>query len=145
MMSSARLQPLQELAEHREEQAAEQLREAQQLLVQRQSQLQELARYRQDYEAASTVATPSLLRNRLAFIDKLREAERYQHGQVESARRQVEVARDHWTQQYRASATLDQLHANYQRREQQVLDRRAQTQLDELALRQHQQKQASSR
>lgn len=137
MMTSARIEPLQELAEQREEQAARELRAAQQLLAQRKAQLEELSRYRSDYEAGTQVAAPALLRNRLAFLDRLRDAERYQQQQVEAARRGVEQLRAKWAEQYRASATMTQLHASYQRQERQQADRREQAKLDELALRMH--------
>lgn len=137
MMTSKRLQPLQDLADYRKDQAARQLQEAQSQLAERLARLEELTRYRQDYERSALSAAPQLLRNRHAFIGRLREAEHFQQQLVEQAQRAVEQQRGRWLQQHRESATVAQLGASYRRREQHAAERRDQGQLDELALRAH--------
>lgn len=134
MMQSRRMQPLQQLADIREDDAARQLVEAQRQHADRQARLVELARYREDYECQAAAATPQLLRNRQAFLDRLREAERFQQQLVDQAARSVDECRAHWLLQQRGARTVAQLTACYLVREQREDARREQKQLDEFAM-----------
>lgn len=134
MMQSKRMQPLQQLADIRQDDAARQLVEAQRQHADRQARLVELSRYREDYERQATAATPQLIRNRQAFLDRLRDAERFQQQLVEQARRGVDECRAHWLMQQRGSRTVAQLTACYLQREQREDARREQKQLDEFAM-----------
>jgi len=136
-MNSRRLQPLQQLAEYREDQAVQDLLSAQRVLAERKLRLDELTRYREEYERQTSTASPQLIRNRHAFVDKLREAEQYQIQMVEQAQRGVEGGQADWLSQRRQTATLVQLADCYRRREQIVAGRREQQDFDELALRRH--------
>ncbi|NGY06913.1 flagellar export protein FliJ [Solimonas terrae] len=134
MMQSKRMQPLQQLADIRQDDAARQLVEAQRQQADREARLLELSRYREDYERQNAAATPQLLRNRQAFLDRLREAERFQQQLVEQAVRSVDECRAHWLLQQRGSRTVAQLTACYQAREQREEARREQGRLDEFAM-----------
>ncbi|MGH8444654.1 MAG: flagellar export protein FliJ [Solimonas sp.] len=136
-LPSERLRPLQQLADNRESDAARGLLEAQRLLTDRQARHVELCRYREDYECQGSAATPQLLRNRQAFIERLREAERFQLQLVEQAQRGVDQSRAHWLLQQRETRTVAQLTACYLEREQRDELRREQRQYDELATQRH--------
>jgi flagellar FliJ protein len=136
MTQSKRMQPLQQIADIREDDAARLLVEAQRLQAEREARLVELSRYREDYERGAnggSAAAPQLLRNRQAFLDRLREAERFQQQLVEQAVRGVDECRAHWLLQQRGSRTVAQLTACYLAREQRDDARREQNRLDEFA------------
>src|SRR3546814_3090449 len=95
MIPSRRMQPLQQLADIRQDDAARLLVDAQRQHADRQARLVELSRYREDYERQAAAATPQLLRNRQAFLARLREAERFQDQLVAQSRRMVEESRAH--------------------------------------------------
>lgn len=146
MMQSSRMQPLQQIADIRESDAARRLVEAQRLQADREARLIELSRYREEYsrecarsgdgagDGPADAATPQLLRNRQAFIDRLREAERFQQQLVEQAVRGVDECRAHWLLQQRGARTVAQLTACYLAREQREDARREQNRLDEFAM-----------
>lgn len=134
-MSSARMQPLQQLAEVREDEAAKRLLDQQRVLGEREQRLQELSRYLAEYEGLATAHNPRLLMNRQAFVERLREAVDMQARLVEQARSHCDVQRAEWLLQHREVSTLDQLADCYRRRERRVEEQRSQKQLDELALR----------
>ncbi|WP_051277911.1 flagellar export protein FliJ [Solimonas flava] len=134
---SARLQPLQQLADTRESEAARRLLDAQRLKAEREQRLAELARYREEYERQPAAATPQLLRNRQAFLERLREAERFQRQLVEQAQRGVDQGRAQWLLQQRETRTVAELTACYVAREQREEARREQRHHDELATQNH--------
>jgi flagellar protein FliJ len=134
-MSSARMQPLQQIAEHREDEAARRLLDQQRVLGEREQRLHELTRYLGEYEGLAQAHSARLLMNRQAFVERLREAVAMQSRLVEQARSHCDVQRGEWLLQRREVSTLDQLAACYRRREQRVEEQRNQRQLDEFALR----------
>lgn len=135
---SVRIQPLQTLAEDREDAAARRLADCQRTLSEREARLLELTRYREDYEQrASSCDTPQLLLNRRAFIARLREAEIFQRQLVEQAQQDCANERGRWLLRHRETATLEQLASVYLRREAVVEERRSQARLDEFALHRH--------
>ncbi|NKF21694.1 flagellar export protein FliJ [Solimonas marina] len=132
------MQPLQTLADVRRDKAARQLVDAQRQHADREARLEELRRYREDYERQSAAATPALMRNRHAFLDRLREAERFQQQLVEQAVRVIDECRAQWLLQQRGCRTVAQLTACYLERERREEDRREQRQLDEFAMQRYQ-------
>lgn len=134
-MSSARLQPLQQIAESREEEASRRLLDRQRALSERESRLNELTRYLSEYEGLAQAHNPRLLMNRQAFVERLREAVAIQTQLVQQARSGCDVERAEWLLQRKQVATLDQLADCYRRRESAVEAQRTQKQLDEFALR----------
>lgn len=136
-MSSRRMEPLQQIADLREDEAARALLDAQRLLAEREQRLLELQNYRGEYERAAVLPMPSLLRNRHQFLERLREAERFQRALVEQAQRGVDQQRASWLLQQRECKTIAQLTESYLRRERREDERRDQKQLDELATQRH--------
>jgi flagellar protein FliJ len=134
-MSSERMQPLQKIAEAREDEAARQLLDRQRVLGEREQRLHELTRYLGEYEGLGQAHNPRLLMNRQAFVERLREAVSMQARLVEQARSHCDVQRGEWLLQHREVSTLDQLADCYRRRERRIEDQRSQRHLDEFALR----------
>ncbi len=136
-MSSRRMEPLQQIADLREDEAARALLDAQRLLADREQRLLELQNYRAEYERAPVLPLPPLLRNRHQFLERLREAERFQCALVEQAQRGVDQQRASWLLQKRECKTIAQLTESYVRRERREEERRDQKQLDELVTQRH--------
>lgn len=132
---SQRLEPLQQLAENREDEAGKRMLEAQRRLAEREARLAELARYRADYENGPREGSPRLLLNHRLFLDRLREAERFQRQLVEQSQMEIANERAGWLARHRETRTLDQLAERYRHRERAQDERVAQRQLDEFALR----------
>jgi len=136
-LASQRIKPLQQLADIREEDAARMLLDAQRLLSERQARYMELVRYREEYERQPAAATPQLLRNRQAFLERLREAERFQQQLVEQAQRGVDQCRAQWVSRKGETRTVAQLMSCYEARERREQERREQRLQDELATQRH--------
>lgn len=131
---SIRLQPLQQLASLREDEAMRSLAGSQQHAADQASRLRELQRYIEDYSTTLPAsATPALLGNRHAFLMRLREAEAFQRRALEQAQAHSEVERARYLLKRRDSGTLDQLAASYRSQERVHAERRAQKDLDEIA------------
>lgn len=137
-MSARRFVPLQQLADIREDHAARAFVDAQRTLDERHQRLLELQNYRAEYERQQVpAASPQLLRNRQAFIDRLREAENFQRQLVEQARLASDTQRAEWLLQQRGARTIAQLTETYARRERREAERRDQHRADELAAQRH--------
>lgn len=137
-MSSQRFEPLQQLADLREDRAARALVESQRLLEDREARLVELRNYRGEYEREGGMqGSVQMLRNRQLFIERLREAERFQEQMVEQARLAVDTQRAEWLLQQRGAKTIAQLTETYVRRERREAERREQHRSDEFAMQLH--------
>lgn len=132
---SERIQPLQQMAGTREEQAARRLLDQQRQLKEREQRLAELTEYLGEYERQEHLSSARMLMNRQAFVQRLREAIGVQLRLVEQARANCDVERGRWLLERREVSTLDQLSECYRRRERLVDERREQRQLDEFAVR----------
>lgn len=135
-LDSRRLQPLLQRADQREQEALRRLAERQAQLASQEQRLAELRRYLHDYtERAPAAAGVAMLRNRQAFLARLREAEDCQRQSVERARSACDDERGRWLTQHRDLGVLEQLSAGCRRREQHRQEQRDQRALDELAVR----------
>jgi len=134
---SKRLEPIQRLAQSREDDAALRFAESQRLLARQEAQLQEMERYLGEYGAAKAGAAiaPALLANREAFLRQLAEALRWQAGAVNEARNRLEMARQNWMGRHRDTGVVDCLLDRSHGHERQDQERRAQRELDEFAQR----------
>lgn len=136
-LNSRRLQPLQQLAEDREEKAARRLLDCQRLVAEREQRLHELTGYVAEYERTEMAGSVQLLRNRHAFLERLRAALEFQLQLVEQARRDCETERGRWLSQRRDLSVLDQMAAMYRRREAHAEEQRAQKRMDDFAIHRH--------
>jgi len=113
-LRSTRLQPLQDVADQREDEAMRALAQCQRLVVEHEQRLAELQRYIQDYgNTAATQSTPALISNRHAFLSKLREAEAFQKTLLVQSSARCEAERARWLLKRRDSGVLEQLAASY--------------------------------
>ena len=135
-LNTQRLQPLLQRADQREQDAMRRLAERHAQLATQEQRLAELRRYLHDYsQRGGEHGGIGLLRNRHAFLARLREAETCQLQSVERARGACDDERAHWLSEHRDLGVLEQLSASYRRRETQQQERRAQHAMDELAAR----------
>lgn len=132
MLKQKRLEPIHDLAERREDEVARELSEARQQLALREAQLRELEGYR---EPSTAAISAEMLRNREAFRLRLADAIVQQRRVVELARRHVEQIRQRWLASHQQTQLYDKLIDRARTHEQAEQDRRAQRELDELALR----------
>lgn len=131
---SSRLEPLQLVADKREDEAMRAMAECQRLVTEHETRLSELQRYLQDYVNTVTVAsTPALISNRHAFLAKLREAEGFQKTLLEQAKQRCEAERTRWLLKRRDVGVLEQLAASYRTQERQQVERIEQKNSDERA------------
>lgn len=131
---SARLEPLQLVADKREDEAMRAMAECQRVVAEHETRLVELQRYLQDYLNSSVVAsTPALISNRHAFIARLREAENFQRNLLEQARERCDAERTRWLLKRRDVGVLEQLAASYRTQERQQVERASQKDADERA------------
>lgn len=131
---SQRLQPLQQVAEQREDEALRQLAECQRNERDHEQRLSDLRRYMAEYsQQDAAVCTPALLNNRLGFLARLREAEKMQLQLLEQAREQTQTERARWMLKRRDTGVLEQLAAAYRVQERRQSERHEQKNLDELA------------
>ncbi len=129
---SARLEPLQLVADQREDEAMRAMAECQRLVAEHETRLLELQRYLQDYVVtASAASTPALISNRHAFMAKLRDAEKFQKTLLEQAKERCEAERTRWLLKRRDVGVLEQLAASYRTQERQHIERIAQKESDE--------------
>ncbi|HEY1078431.1 MAG TPA: flagellar export protein FliJ [Fontimonas sp.] len=134
---SRRIEPLQQLAKSREDQAAGRLADAQRKLAEREARLRELTVYCSEYALPERVTSTQLLLNARMFASRLHEAAAFQAQLTQQAQRELEAERGRWLQRHREVGTLEQLADVYREREAQIDNRRGQRALDEHALRQH--------
>lgn len=136
-IQSRRLEPIQRLAQGREDDAARCLAESQGALARQEAQLQEMERYLNEYGAGSpgSALTPSLLANREAFLRQLAEALRWQAGAVNEARSRLELARQQWLGRHRDNGVVERLLERSHGHERKDQERRIQRELDEFAQR----------
>ena len=131
---STRLEPLQMVAEQREEEAVRAMAECRRRVEEHETRLSELQRYLQEYtEQASKFSTPALMSNRQAFVAKLREAEKFQQQLLQQAKDFGEAERMRWLLKRRDVGVLEQLAASYRLQERRQDAHREQKNLDELA------------
>lgn len=139
-MNVERLKPLQDLAESKEQDAAERFARHKQALEAQEQRLADLQNYQADYRAQMSGAmSPSLLRNRQDFMSRLNDAVRQQAEQVSKARQAYERERQCWVEARGETQVLDKLEQNYHAQAAQRGLRREQFELDELAARLHRQ------
>jgi flagellar FliJ protein len=129
---AARLEPIQQLADLREEEAMQALGECRRALAEQEARLAELQRYAAEYADASiAVGLPSMMLNRCAFLARLQDAARFQQKAVEQARLRCEAERARWLLRRRDAGVLDQLAAAYNLQAQRHEERRSQKEMDE--------------
>ncbi|MGP0172420.1 flagellar export protein FliJ [Pseudomonas sp. NCHU5208] len=135
-----RLQPVVEMAEKAEREAARQLGHCQGLVSQAEAKLGELERFRGDYQQqwiseGSRGVSGQWLMNYQRFLAQLETAIGQQNQSLDWHRANLDKARGIWQQRYARLEGLRKLVQRYRDEARQAEDRREQKLLDELAQR----------
>lgn len=135
-----RLQPVVDMAEKAEREAARQLGQAQGLVQQAQAKLGELEGFRGDYQQqwideGSRGVSGQWLINYQRFLTQLESAIGQQHQSLQWHSKNLEKVREIWQQRYARLEGLRKLVKRYQDEARLQQDRREQKLLDELAQR----------
>lgn len=140
MSRSKRLQPVQQITETREKEAARALGECQQQLAQLQQQLTELERYREEYrghyqQSGNAGITAQRLLQLQQFLAKIDQAIEQQQQAIINGEAQCEVKKQLWFQARGRTQALDKVAERYRDDERQQQNRREQKENDEFAQR----------
>jgi flagellar FliJ protein len=137
---SRRFQPIQRLARHSEDQAAQQLGKAQQLLTDQELRLEELTQYRDEYAQQFHQTGQSGLDGRQlqayqSFLNQLNAAIEQQKQQILQSQQHCEDRRQDWRQQHTHSEVLESAVKRIRSQEQKQEQKQEQRNSDEHALR----------
>jgi len=141
MSRASRLEPIAEYAGKLEDEAARRLAASAGAIQTRERELEKLrsylAEYRQRDEQAASAASADPLRwqNGRAFLARLCAAVAAQESELQKAVESYRLEIERWRDSYRRSKSLDQLIERSEREEHQQIEKRAQAELDELAMR----------
>ncbi|SEQ18201.1 flagellar FliJ protein [Ectothiorhodospira magna] len=133
---SKRMEPVLQVADGRQQQAAQRLGQSQQTLDERLNRLEELSSYRDEYalhfESRSGLGMTALsARDYRLFLHRLNEAIEQQARLVETARRELETSRGHWVEARGKTTALNRVVEQFQREELRQQDRREQFEQDD--------------
>lgn len=136
MTRSKRMQPVQNVAQGREQEAMHKLGQSQQYLDAQLARLEELRDYREQYSrdfAASgeTGLDATRLRDYRAFLGRLGEAIRQQEALITRYQSQHEQTRQLWLESRTHSQAIDKVVDRYREQERQQQERREQLEQDE--------------
>jgi flagellar FliJ protein len=131
---SKRLQPLIELAELRESEAARSLSTKQVGLQAQQQRMRDLQGYVVEYSQAVPATTlPALVQNRAAFVERLAQAVVTQRSVLDRSIESCDLQRSRYLLASRSTEVLEKVAANHSALEAGILDRRNQRESDDLA------------
>lgn len=137
MSRAKRLQPIADLAAHREQEASKQLVEAQSKLDQQQTLLNELENYHAEYTTANIIgsiasADAVRLQDYRLFLDRLEHAIVRQHELIGRLQEDFEQTHTRWTDRRSHRKALDNVTSRYARAEAHVRDVQEQQQIEEV-------------
>ena len=136
MTRSKRMQPVQQLAQSREKQAAQRFGESQQYLQAQQAKLEELRAYRdqytRDFEASGGAGLGAArMRDYRIFLNRLSEAIRQQEAVIAQCCAQHQQSRQRWLDSRGRSRALEKLVDQYRQEEHKSQDRKEQKEQDD--------------
>lgn len=140
MTRSQRLAPVQGVIDNAERRLAQSLAACERRVIEGETKLQELTRYRGEYEQQLTERAGNgigvtELRDYQAFLARLTEAMRQQQSVVHRLRADCEAERLRWQDAARRAKALDHVVTRWQTEERRVDDVREQRETDERAQR----------
>lgn len=140
MTRSKRMQPVQQVAEGREQDAMHKLGQSQQYLDAQRAKLEELRAYRDQYtrdfaDSGEGGVNATRMQDYRVFLNRLGEAIRQQEALLAQCENQHEENRRQWVDSRSHSQAIDKVVQRYRSEEQQVRERREQRELDEHASR----------
>lgn len=136
MTRSKRMQPVQRVAQSREQAAVQKLGQSQQYLAAQQSKLEELRTYRDQYakafETSGGAGLGSMqLQDYRVFLNRLNEAIRQQEVVIAQCTAQHEKTRQHWLETRSHSQAIDKVVERYRQEEHKQQNRKEQQEQDE--------------
>lgn len=136
MTKSKRLQPVTQIAENRERQAAVEMAEFRRFLDSQEVRLEELRTYRHDYarqfeEAGRNGLNVARAADFRRILTQLGEAIAWQERRLQSLRQDYEQIRRRWTDSRARAAALAKVVERYRAEERRESERREQGELDE--------------
>lgn len=136
MTKSRRMQPVAQVAEQRERQAAVEMAEFRRFLDAQQAKLDELNAYRADYarhfeQAGRGGMDAARMGDYRRILARLNDAIAYQEKRLASLHLDYEQVRRRWTDTRTRAAALDKVMERYREEERREEDRREQGELDE--------------
>jgi len=140
MTRSKRMQPVQRVAQNREQNAVQKLGQSQQNLDAQQARLEELRAYRDQYardfeRSGGSGLDATRIQDYRVFLNRLGEAIRQQETLLEQCCSQHEQTRQQWVETRTHSQAIDKVVHRYRRDERRQLERKEQQEQDERALR----------
>lgn len=137
-MRSQRLDPLIQVVQQRQDEAARKVADRERVVREQQERLDALRRYAEEYAASPATATisPALLVNRMAFRERLNAAVLQQAGIVDHNRQVSDVERARLMLASRETKVLEKLADSYRAQEAHAEQQKAQRELDEIGGRQ---------
>ncbi len=139
MTRSKRMQPVQRVAQNREQSAVQKLGRSQQNLDAQRARLEELRAYRDQYArdfefSGGTGLDAARIQDYRVFLNRLSEAICQQEALLEQCSSQHELTRQQWIETRTHSQAIDKVVHRYRREEHRQQDRREQKEQDERAL-----------
>lgn len=140
MTRAKRLEPVQDIVGDAERRLAQSLAAHEQRVAEAEVKLQDLQRYKSEYEGQFTQRAGSGigvtdLRDYQAFLARLGDAIRQQHGVVQRIRGERDAERLRWQEAAKRAKALDHVVERWRSEERKALDRREQRETDERAQR----------
>ncbi len=140
MTKSKRMEPVAQVADQRERQAAVEMAEFRRFLDAQQAKLDELNNYRNDYarhfeEAGRGGMDAARMADYRRILARLNDAIAYQEQRLAGLHNEYERVRRRWTDTRTRAAALDKVMQRYRNEEQHAADRREQGESDERAQR----------
>ncbi|MCG5499526.1 flagellar export protein FliJ [Ectothiorhodospira lacustris] len=142
MNRSKRMEPVVQVADNRQQLAAQRLGQSQQALEDRMARLEELSSYRDEYaqrfESQSGAGMTGVsVRDYRLFLHRLNEAIEQQARMVAAARHELEMSRGRWVEASGKTKALNRVVEQFQQEERRAADRREQAEQDDRNGRRH--------
>jgi flagellar FliJ protein len=139
MSTASRLEPLAELADQKENEAARRLAASAQALQQKEAELAQLrgylAEYRQRAELADAGTDSSLWRNSRAFLARLSDAVAFHEAELRNLTERYRIESERWLASRQRAKALDKVIERSELEQRQLRARRDQAEVDEVAAR----------
>jgi flagellar FliJ protein len=139
MTKSKRFEPIREIASSSADALSRAMADAARRVADLERQLEQLERYRAEYMQSSATAGASMdaikLQNYRSFLDRLGEAKRQHHKNLDAARAEYEKRRALWSEKRVEAESLGRAVDRFRQEERAAEDRREQREGDDAAIR----------
>lgn len=136
-MRSQRLDPLLQVKQRHQDDVAREVAVRDRAVAEQEARLEALRTYALEYAApgSSTLTSPALLANRLAFRERLDVAIAQQSRVVTDTRQQGDIERTRLLLASRETHVLEKLSASYRAEESRADEKRSQSEMDDIGAR----------